>query len=176
MDKERYTMAEAAKKLGVSNKTLVNWVNMGGLREAVEAQVFEYDKRAHYLTRQQLEKLAKDHRVKITAAPDAPITSLLTEEIRDLSSAVSALIAKTNMIKKNLQHADAEEIRAVIGTLEPLAEQIRVIIMAYWDALPVNIPPTPDPQSQQPGRQLDRKPTKPFDHELFSDIMKIDQN
>lgn len=63
MDEKRYTMAEAAELLDVSNKTLVNWVNVGGLRKTVDTQVFEYDKRAHYLTYDQLMKLARDHRI-----------------------------------------------------------------------------------------------------------------
>lgn len=62
MDEEQYTLLEAAQKLGVSNSTLYHWISRAGLREIVESQVVETDLRARYLTRKQLEKLAKDHR------------------------------------------------------------------------------------------------------------------
>lgn len=81
-NQERYTMAEAAEKLGISNKTLVNWVNRGGLREVVERQVFEYDQRAHYLTRGQLEKIAKDHRRSLNL-PVENIPPLPEEVLRE---------------------------------------------------------------------------------------------
>ena len=61
MDEEQYTLQEAAQKLGVSNSTLYHWISRAGLREIVESQVVETDLRARYLTRKQLEKLAKDH-------------------------------------------------------------------------------------------------------------------
>ncbi len=61
-DEGRYTMQESAKVLGVSNKTLVNWIERDGLRETVNVQVFDHDRRAHYLTYSQLKKMAEDHR------------------------------------------------------------------------------------------------------------------
>lgn len=59
---ERYILAEAAEKLGVSKGTLVNWIERAKLRAEVDRQRMEDDMRAHYLTRPQLEQLAALHR------------------------------------------------------------------------------------------------------------------
>lgn len=61
-EEQRYILLEAAELLGISKGALVRWINNDGLRVVVDSQVMPHDKRAHYLTRTQLEKLAKDHR------------------------------------------------------------------------------------------------------------------
>lgn len=79
-EEERYILLEAAQKLGISKGTLVNWIARAGWRELVDKQALEYDQRAHYLTGEQLEKLAKDHRRQLKEEPKAVLIPVPTSQ------------------------------------------------------------------------------------------------
>jgi DNA-binding MarR family transcriptional regulator len=73
LDEKRYILRDAAKKLSVSVSTLYKWLVRDGLRETVEQQVDEVDRRSHYLTKDQFDKLAENHRrLAPSETPTAP--------------------------------------------------------------------------------------------------------
>lgn len=94
---ERYIMQEAAEILGVSRKTLVNWIDSDWLRDTVNKQVWEKDARAHYLTRKQLEQLARSHRRSLNLPKERsgsaypPTEEHIHERIERLSEELSFL-------------------------------------------------------------------------------------
>lgn len=108
---ERYTFQEATEKLDISRSTLLNWIARAGLREAVDEQVMEYDQRAHYLTRAQLEQLAKVHRRAL--APHATTSSTPPQSTTFPSEASQILFGLTRQLHQDSDSPTAYAILSV---------------------------------------------------------------
>src|SRR5581483_12255451 len=99
---ERYTIGDAADRLGKERKTLERWIERAGITTLKDT----HDGRRRWITHQQLDQLAREH--KVTLRPERviqpqPATPDNTQQLRALTQQLRRQATELTTLREQVQ-------------------------------------------------------------------------